>query len=80
VQKTGIVTVTDHGIGISKEALQHVFERFYTTDSARSEHGGHGSGLGLAIAAQIVEEHHGHISVSSEDGAGAVVRVQFEPK
>jgi len=77
VQKKGTVTITDHGIGISKEALPHVCERLYTSDSARDERGQHGTGLGLAIASQIVHEHHAKISLKSEEGKGTTVTVTF---
>lgn len=62
------VTVTDNGPGIPAEHLEHVFSRFYRTDSARSRERG-GAGLGLAIARAIVEEHDGWITAAS-GGAG----------
>ena len=77
IEKNGTVTVTDHGAGISKEALPHVFERFYTTDTARDERGTHGTGLGLSIASQIAEEHHAKISIASEEGKGTTVTIIF---
>ncbi len=63
-----VVSVADTGIGISKEYLPHVFERFYKVDKARS---GGGSGLGLAIAKHIVLAHGGDIWVQSEEGKGS---------
>jgi two-component system phosphate regulon sensor histidine kinase PhoR len=62
------VNVTDTGIGIAKDDLPHVFERFYKTDKART---GGGSGLGLAIAKHTVQAHGGDISVRSEEGKGS---------
>ncbi len=62
-----IVTVSDTGMGISKEDLPHIFERFYKADKARSQGG---SGLGLAIAKHTIQAHGGSISVTSEDGKG----------
>jgi signal transduction histidine kinase len=60
-----IVDITDTGIGISKEAQQHIFDRFYTGDPARNRIKS-GNGLGLSIAKKIVELHDGQIRVTSE--------------
>ncbi|UCG25125.1 MAG: HAMP domain-containing protein [Chloroflexota bacterium] len=58
------VAIRDSGAGIPAEHLDHVFDRFYRTDSARSRERG-GAGLGLAIARAIVEEHGGSMKASS---------------
>jgi two-component system phosphate regulon sensor histidine kinase PhoR len=63
-----IVSVSDTGIGISKEELPHVFERFYKVDKARA---GGGTGLGLAIAKHILQAHGGSIWAQSEEGKGS---------
>jgi len=60
-----IITVSDHGSGISKKDMPHIFDRFYRADIARGKQTVGGYGLGLSIAKQIVESHHGSISVSS---------------
>jgi heavy metal sensor kinase len=65
-----VVTMTDTGIGIDKEAQPHVFDRFWRADKVRSRAEG-GSGLGLSLAAQIVERHGGTVSVESEPGRGS---------
>jgi two-component system phosphate regulon sensor histidine kinase PhoR len=62
------VSVSDTGIGISKEDLPHVFERFYKADKARPTGG---SGLGLAIAKHVVQAHGGSIWAQSEEGKGS---------
>lgn len=62
------VAVTDTGIGISREDLPHVFERFFKADRSRSSGG---TGLGLAIATHTVEAHGGKIQVSSIEGEGS---------
>ncbi len=62
-------TISDTGIGISKEDQGRVFERFYKADRSRTRSNG-GSGLGLSIAKKIVEMHHGAIGVESEPGEG----------
>ena len=66
------IAVTDTGIGISPEHLQHVFDRFYRVDKSRSRQAGGGSGIGLTIAKHLVEAHGGEISVeSSGEGQGS---------
>ena len=64
------VRVKDTGIGIPKNELSNVFDRFYRVNSDRSRHTG-GSGLGLAIAKAIVVSHHGSLEVESEVGKGS---------
>jgi heavy metal sensor kinase len=66
--------VSDTGIGIAPEHVEHIFERFYRTDTARSRATG-GSGLGLAIAKWVVREHHGTIGVDSQPGRGTTFTV-----
>jgi PAS domain S-box-containing protein len=70
------VRIRDTGVGIPKEDLNQLFERFYRVDKDRSRATG-GSGLGLAISRQIVEMHGGSISVESEIDVGSVFEVRL---
>ncbi len=71
--------VKDNGIGIPSEDQEHIFERFYRVDKARSRETG-GTGLGLSIVRQMVKMHHGTISVQSEPGEGTEFVVAFPVK
>lgn len=68
-----VIRVRDHGIGISAEALPHIFERSFRAPEAAAR--APGLGLGLSIAAQVVASHHGRISAASADEGGTVVAV-----
>ena len=68
--------VADNGVGIPEEDQEHIFERFYRVDKARSRETG-GTGLGLSIVKQLVSMHDGEITVSSEPGKGSEFKVVF---
>lgn len=68
------LTVSDTGIGISKENSEHIFDRFYKVDTSR---GGEGSGLGLALVKAVVEKNSGKIQVNSTEGKGTTFVVTF---
>lgn len=63
------VSIKDHGIGISKASIPHIWERFYKSDSSRGKDRS-GTGLGLAIVKEIIHAHGQHINVISTEGAG----------
>lgn len=69
------VSIRDYGVGISKEQLPFIFEKFYTSKMRQNEKG---TGLGLMIAKQIALRHDGDIQVESEPGKGTVFYFTFE--
>lgn len=71
-----IITIKDTGVGIPKDDLNHVFERFYRVDKARTRQMG-GTGLGLSIAEQIAKAHDSTIEISSELHEGTTVEIKI---
>lgn len=79
VRKNGnmaVLSVADDGIGIAKEHLDRIWQRFYRVDKARSREDGC-SGLGLPMVKQIAALHNGTVKVESEEGKGSVFTVEF---
>ena len=70
------ISVSDTGIGIAKEDLSRIFGRFWRADASRAREAG-GLGVGLAVTKQIVERHHGFISVESELEKGTTFTIHL---
>lgn len=73
---SAVLTIADHGVGISPDDAPHVFDRFYRSDVSRNRESG-GSGLGLSITAAIIEAHGGTIAVSPTAGGGATFTIRL---
>jgi two-component system sensor histidine kinase MtrB len=73
-QSAVAVSVTDHGVGMTEEQLQHVFDRFWRADPSRKRTSG-GTGLGLAISLEDAHIHHGWLEVASKFGEGSTFRL-----
>ena len=75
-EEWGILKVSDTGTGIPEDAINHIYERFYRVDKARSRATG-GTGLGLAIVRNMVLRNQGRINVESTFGMGTTFTVKF---
>ncbi len=71
-----VLEIEDTGYGIPKENIDSIFDRFYRVDKARSRNTG-GTGLGLSISKQIINLHHGSISVTSVLGVGSTFYIRL---
>ncbi len=69
-----ILTVRDTGTGIKKEILPNIFDPFFTTKSTK------GTGLGLSVSYGIIRQHHGEISVESQEGRGTTFIIKIPAK
>ena len=75
-QNKNIIRVRDTGIGIPRESIAHIFERFYRVDKSRSRKSG-GTGLGLSIVKHIIQLYGAQINVESEEGEGTTFTLVF---
>ena len=73
--KNGVLTIRDNGIGIPKEDLPYIFDRF---TRIKTEENKKGTGLGLAIAKEIAQRHNIEISIDSEENIGTIVRLEIK--
>ena len=76
IKGQGVLSVTDSGIGISKEHLTKITDRFYRVDTDRSRNSG-GTGLGLAIVKNIMDHHNGSIDIKSDVSKGSTFSLVF---
>ena len=72
------VSVADQGIGIPKESIHRITERFFTVDPSKSRSVG-GTGLGLAIVKHLVSQHRAEMDISSIENEGTTINIKFNP-
>jgi len=73
---SALISVTDHGVGISKEQLKRIFDKFYRVQTTKAKKT-RGSGLGLTLAKHIIEAHEGRIEAESEVGKGSKFTIRI---
>lgn len=80
--KETIIEIEDTGIGIPKEDIEHIWERFYKADISRTNTAYGEYGLGLSIVKRLVEMHQGTVEIQSEEGKGTkfIIRLPLTAK
>ena len=76
-EKFVYITIKDNGIGIPKEKVDHIFNRFYQVDSILSRKN-EGSGIGLCIVDEIIKMHGGKVKIKSEENEGSTFEVRLD--
>ena len=71
-----IVSIADQGIGIPKESIHRITERFFTVDPSKSRSVG-GTGLGLAIVKHLVSQHRAEMDIKSVENQGTTIDIKF---
>jgi two-component system phosphate regulon sensor histidine kinase PhoR len=74
-----VVQIKDNGLGLSKEAQKHIFDKFYRVHTG-NRHDVKGFGLGLSYVKAMMDAHHGSVSVESELGKGSTFFLSFPIK
>lgn len=77
ISEKTVISVIDHGIGMSEEEEAHIFDKFFQTSTSENLKG---SGLGLAIVREIAQRHKIAIEVESTKGVGTIIRFTFIPE
>ena len=75
----GVESVADNGIGIPKESIHRITERFFTVDPSKSRSVG-GTGLGLAIVKHLVTQHRAEMLINSVENQGTTIDIKFKSK
>src|SRR5262249_44555565 len=76
--KNILLHIRDEGIGIDREQLEHVFDRFYRADQSRSKHIVEGHGLGLSIAQKLARQQNGELSADSTPDKGSTFTIKLK--
>lgn len=75
-----VISIKDEGVGIAREDIPYLFDRFYRADDSRTKSKIEGFGLGLSIAKQIIDKHNGRIKVESDIGKGTTFSIYLPLK